>query len=81
MGVVGLKSLVVEIKDKVKEYPTKKWKLKWSKEKTKITHPATEKGKFFKVLIDAKNERYAKSLLLQNKQIDSSEIKGNNLAL
>jgi len=28
MGVVGLKSLVVEIKDKVKEYPTKKWKLK-----------------------------------------------------
>jgi len=28
MGVVGLKSLAVEIKDKVKEYPTKKWKLK-----------------------------------------------------
>jgi hypothetical protein len=31
--------------------------------------------------MDAKNERYAKSLLLQNKQIDSSEIKGKNLAL
>jgi len=28
MGVVRLKSLVVEIKDKIKEYPTKKWKLK-----------------------------------------------------
>jgi len=40
-----------------------------------------EKGKFFKVLIDAKIERYAKSLLLQNKQIDSFEIKGKNLAL
>jgi hypothetical protein len=72
--VVGLKSLVVEIKDKVKKYPTKKWK-------TKITHPFTKKCKFLKVLIDAKNERYAKSLLLQNKQINSSEIKGKNLAL
>jgi hypothetical protein len=40
-----------------------------------------EKGQFLKVLIDAKNERYAKSLLLQSKQIDSSEIKGKNLAL
>jgi hypothetical protein len=25
MGAVKLKSLVVEIKDKIKEYPTKKW--------------------------------------------------------
>jgi hypothetical protein len=31
-------------------YPTKKWKLKWSKEKIKTTHPAMEKGKFFRVL-------------------------------
>jgi hypothetical protein len=81
MEVVGLKSLVVEIKDKIKKYPTKKWKLKWNKEKTKITHPTTKKNKFKKVLIDVKNERYTKSLLLQNKQIDSFEIKGKNLTL
>jgi len=40
-----------------------------------------EKGKFEKVLIDVKNERYAKNMLLQNKQIYSSKIKGKNLTL
>jgi hypothetical protein len=39
----------------------KEMKTKMNKEKTKITNPAMDKSKLFKILIEAKNERYKKA--------------------
>lgn len=41
--VAGPKNLVVKIGDKVKEFLTKEFELELDEEKSKITHPATEK--------------------------------------
>jgi hypothetical protein len=62
--VVGPKNLVVKIGDKVKEFLTKEFELKLDEEKSKITHPATEKGKFLGTLIGARSKKYTENLLL-----------------
>nr|QHD46948.1 hypothetical protein [Anthoceros agrestis] len=67
IGVTGPKNLAVKIKDNVKEFLTKELKLELNKERSKITHLATERGRFLGTLISARNNKYAESLWLRNK--------------